>query len=1478
MSSNFNRGLSLITDYTFGTVPEEEVHKLAVLSITKPDTIDSDSNPVANGLYDLRMGPYNSSSGKCATCGYGSGNGFKRCLGHFGKIDLRTYIFWSHHIDLVTYLMRIVCHKCSRPIFKTEEIMRINKDQLRHKVDVKYIYNTLFKEATLVKDGGLVCEHCRYPAEVYYGSISSTKKDLQNLMIGATTYVPDAPKSTAIDRFYYGDEVHKIFANIPKKYLRAFGFTDQNHPKDLLVRHLLVMPPMTRPLISSGDGKDLSDNSLSSIYANIITSADLYHSPKKKEEGKSTEVVKHDRYIEFSAVVNFIADLKKHFGAIDAQGHRMLTGLRPDKLSVFSIINGKDGLIKGRMVGKRLNYTGRGVISAEVLGGVDHVGIPLTVAMIWTYPEMVTTTNMNRLRMYIMNGPDKYPGATHVIKKQNGVTYLVVPGKTEIEIGDVVERHVLTDDIILVNRQPTLHKYSVIAVKATVRMIGESIRLPEALTQPLNADYDGDEVTIIFPRNIAAIVEARRILGIEECILSDASGGVQILPEQNAPLAVSFLTRTDALYGANTIRYIAQRLPGPIKFPPPHKIIKGAGFWTGKQIVSIFLPDVSYNLPNPSLKTDNPADQQVVIKDGNLLSGILTTKVISRFIKFLALRFPTNAVAMEFINNFSNFANLYMVLHGSTFGIQDIIIPDKSVKHEIRNRIEYTIKEYNHNVRKMYNGTYEYPKSTGMTHAEFFNLNIGVVKGPLDNIVADIVLPYIRQVKERYHQLYDMYNFGTKGSPTSIGNIMSCIGLMTLKGQLLPRVLNGRLTPMGQAGALELDDIGFIRPSLTSNLMSIKDIFISTTSSREGKIIQQIEMGPTGHMANMLSKSCEDMSIRRSRAVRGAGGLELSWLYNGNGFKVLSLQPVEYPFRNKNRAEIEKAVLWTKTSAYAKFADSKEGKAELKMILDDKLTFHQVIFANRLANRKILLPVKITDIMRYDCDPFGDSADSKRSGLITPKEVFDETNKLIANIEKLYGITRKYDLERLRYGLRNLMINIRSYLYSRNICDVKKYTRLQFSLLYANILQRIRKSLIQSGTSIGNTIASAISAPTSQMVIDSFHATGSGTSAMKAVMGDSVVSVFRKYVNASSKMINTQCYIYGNTKYTKTEDEALREIRRVNQSNHFSEFVDSRQIVYLNDFEKDEPVLKRYSIQNRPGYDTYNKICYRFYINKRKLIGNELQMADLKVRLESNFRNHILAVPSPTNIPRPYMIVLVKHGYVSKTMNKRRTKCLFEWARSFMTTILISAINVDGNIRYMSYETPSTQEFNPETMEMEPKSRKYLHGIGEKSLLRLITSPYSDGYNTYTTHVLDVYEVLGIEAARNLLKMEMMTILDHVTTINTSHIENFCDNVTKTGEHLSITPTGLAKQSDDPFSVITFERQPFYITKAAQQGTSVKVEGVSASTLLGQIPKYMGIGHSTRIVPIMDKSGKPQVVKNYVALTKTVIDDLFGDM
>ena len=499
---------SKVQKIQFGVLDPDYIRKMSVTQIMYPEIYeDGNSNkPKANGLFDLKMGPIEEHI-SCPTCGYKR----DKCNGHFGHIELGAPVYNPGFIEETMLVLRCVCHCCSRLLVNKKDI-KIRKLKYVATLSKKKKYRTCgnnnaeeTEEVTIEYDDD---DDDTLIDDIYTESIDVS--ETANGGCGAIqhTYQKDGIKIYIVhpkDPERDGAEKRKdemtptkalrILEKISDTDARYLGFGKYCKPHNLIISVLPVPPPCVRPSVqmdSSRRGEDDLTQKLIDIIKSNNSFSEYSHNQAPAEF--KTNLYGLLRYHVATFMDNDIPNVEK---AQQRSGR--------DLKAIVQRLKGKEGRVRQNLMGKRVDQSARTVIDPDPNIGIQELGVPLKIAMTCSYKETVNDYNREWLMQLVRNGPYIHPGANSIIKGGKDV-YMIRnlrdPLIMNLENGDQVERHLIDGDLVIFNRQPTLHRPSMMGHFVRVMANAKSFRLNLAVTTPYNADFDGDKLFKSCPQKV----------------------------------------------------------------------------------------------------------------------------------------------------------------------------------------------------------------------------------------------------------------------------------------------------------------------------------------------------------------------------------------------------------------------------------------------------------------------------------------------------------------------------------------------------------------------------------------------------------------------------------------------------------------------------------------------------------------------------------------------------------------------------------------------------------------------------------------------------------------------------------------------------------------------------------------------------------------------------------------------------------------
>jgi DNA-directed RNA polymerase II subunit RPB1 len=463
---------SRIIRVQFGMFSPKEIRDNSVVEIVRRETYMG-GMPVEGGLFDPRMGVLEPGM-ICPTDGLTDID----TPGYFGRIELARPVFFIHHIKEIVKVLKCVCFKCSKLLVDKNQHAHIQSYSGEKRWD--YIQNLLSKRIARCGDQtGEGCG-CLQPDKIKLEGMATLHAYWAKIPLADGTSNPANLKLTP-------EIVLKIFRRISDEDVNFIGFNSQwSRPEWMICEVLPVPPPAVRPSVKL-DAQQRSEDDLTHIYFSIIkTNNDL----KKKMLFDPTPNVVESLTLELQYLIAMIANNKVKGASPIAQRNG-----RPLQC-IMGRLNFKNGRIRGNLMGKRVNFSARSVITGDPNLSVRQLGVPLRIAMNITKPVVVNDMNRDFLTKLVQNGPDVFPGAK-ILERANGdrisLRYVDRSGLV-LRNGDTVHRHMMDGDFVLFNRQPSLHRMSMMCHEVKVMRVGDTFRLNVACTRPYNADFDGDKL------------------------------------------------------------------------------------------------------------------------------------------------------------------------------------------------------------------------------------------------------------------------------------------------------------------------------------------------------------------------------------------------------------------------------------------------------------------------------------------------------------------------------------------------------------------------------------------------------------------------------------------------------------------------------------------------------------------------------------------------------------------------------------------------------------------------------------------------------------------------------------------------------------------------------------------------------------------------------------------------------------------------
>ena len=820
----------MIKQINFGILSPEQVRKMSVAKIVTPDTHDTDGYPIKGGLMDPRLGVIDPGL-RCRTCR----NKMSDCPGHFGHIELARPVIHVGYVKYVYAFLRAICPKCSRITIPEKDLAEL-KEAYDTAEDKKEVTTAVLKAAKMAKK----CPYC---------SAKRTEIKYEK----PTAFLEDKAKLTTVD-------IKERLARITDEDSELMGVNAKIARPEWMVLTVLPVPPVTtRPSITLETG-ERSEDDLTHKLVDILR---LNQRLAENIDAGAPQLIIEDQWELVQYHVTTYLD--NTVAGIPPARHR--SG-RPLK-TIAQRLKGKEGRFRHSLAGKRVNFSARTVISPDTNLRIDEVGIPVEIARELTIPEKVNAINLETLRKLVKNG-EKYPGVNYILKPDGRKKRVLEDNKeeaaAELEVGSTIERHLVDGDLVLFNRQPSLHKPSIMAHKVRV-LPGKTFRLNLCVCPPYNADFDGDEMNLHALQSLEARAEAMLLMGVASQIKSPRFGGPIIGCIHDHITGMYLLTRQ----GAEFTTEEASQLLASTNVEFGSKITAGKEKITGKEILSLLLPK-NLNLKFKArscihceeCKNENcEHDAFVNIQNGKLVSGVIDDRAIGAFSGLLLQTIFSEygpeaaAVFLDSVTKLSLNTSMHI---GISTGLDDEDLDNAALKEidetiqKINERVDELVKDYQ--AKKL-------EPLPGRTVKETLEEKIMTTVNRGRDRTGRIAESRLTDK----NQIVIMAKTGARGNILNITQMSACLGQQAVRGRRIARGYRHRTLPHFGPDDLGAKAHGFISSSYKRGLDPI-EFFFHAMGGRESLTDTAMRTPKSGYLQRRLINAGQDIKLETDGTVR----------------------------------------------------------------------------------------------------------------------------------------------------------------------------------------------------------------------------------------------------------------------------------------------------------------------------------------------------------------------------------------------------------------------------------------------------------------------------------------------------------------------------------------------------------------------------------------------------------------------------------
>lgn len=995
---------------------------------------------------------------------------------------------------------------------------------------------------------------------------------------------------------------------------------------DMFFMEAVIVPP-NRFRMEDKTGDSIAESPKNTLYKGILNACDSMRQISNEMKGQENEAGYRRRnfddlqtqWVNLQGAVNALIDRD----ANPVQGRAAVTNAD----GIKQHLEKKEGLFRKNMMGKRVNFAARSVISPDPNIETNEIGVPPVFAKKLTYPEPVTNHNFYDLKEAVLNGPDKWPGA-HAIENEFGqvialrkknyeerlalANQLLAPSSSYANgsKNKKVHRHLNNGDVVIMNRQPTLHKPSMMAHRARVLPGEKTIRMHYANCNTYNADFDGDEMNMHFPQNELARAEAMTIADTDHQYLSATAGKpLRGLIQDHISMGV-WLTNKDTFFTREEYHQLlysclrpedGHTTSGRLETVPP-MVCKPQPLWTGKQLITTVLKNIkpaeyqdltltSKSSTTAKLWGENSEEQTVIVKDGQLLCGIMDKSQIGPagggLINGIYEAYG-ETIAGRALSIIGRLLTKLLHMRAFSCGVEDLILTEEGdearlealkqaekVGFEVASKyvtmdstqIDPTNPEL---LRRLETVLRDDSKQHGL------DLLTNTANSKISSAVTSACLPERLIKLFPKNQMQAMTGSGAKGSQVNANQISCNLGQQVLEGRRVPIMVSGKTLPCFKPFETSVRAGGYIVNRFLTGIRP-QEYYFHMMAGREGLIDTAVKTSRSGYLQRCIVKGMEGLHVEYDTSVRDSDGSMVQFLYGEDGLDTTRQKYLnDFKFQAQN---------------FLSLAQALQTQEAFAQVYSPEASDH-----NKRAAKK----ARKGDFTAID----------PVTAVYTPSRHSGSTSELFLQAKKEYCERNPDKL------LKNKKKDPEGEI-------LKKSFEQMLDLKYL-------RSLVEPGEAVGVVAGQSIGEPSTQMTLNTFHL--AGHSAKNVTLG---IPRLREIVmTASAKISTPSMQLYPHPELSKEDNEkfaksitrlplsaVLDKVTVTETSGPGTQFSQARSYKVRLDFYPAKEYTQEYAIKVRDVAESIEqKFCPR------------LQKA-IRVDLKKKWENKSLSTANSSAVP-----------------------------------------------------------------------------------------------------------------------------------------------------------------------------------------------------------------------------------------------------
>ncbi len=1336
--------VSRISGIEFYPLSEKEIQTNSAVIVTNKNQFSEKDGPEPHGIYDARLGTIYSKY-DCASCE----QGIRKCPGHYGSYALKYPLCNIIFIKNAYKFLRVICVHCNKFIMNPEKPEYKYSPHNVAAVDevLSVMLNTKLKQG---KEKKIYCDYCNESkanitrVQPQYSMKSMTD---QNKIKVKAVHTGDHYKSASgndYEKTMYNYEILRLFEGLPDSEMIKFGMPVKAHPRHYFTRQLIIIPANMRFI--NNDNKNSYSNQLTAGIEKII----------KANEDIPKDIPRKTETHAFGAYMNAVENLIRQYIEY--------IKVKPNTESndaVLKKLTGKRGLTRQSQLGKNVGKVFRVTIVCDTSCPIDTIKVPKHFAQILTVDETVTEYNFNRLQLVFNNGPN-YPGYNEITSAKNGKKYDSRNSTYRLQVGDTIHRHIIDGDTVPFHRFPTLTATCTTSMKIIVHRDNTSAVAFNVLACDwFNADYDGDTMMGFVIGHEGIRMESNYIMNMNNNYLEgkvSSGSNISILGQVlDSVIGFALITRNFVKFS----RYQVMDLVRDVQIN--QKLTKEE--YTGREVMSLVMPRIKYVAPSPFFSnktitsfmtfrkegekpTENDtrfdeSDKMIIIKDGQILSGIVCGGVIKNSPGSLYHKISdqySSEKANEVLHKHQQITRRYLEHECFSIGYKDLILNPKA--HEMialtQSRIMAQISELNN---KLMNHNIVPPLGKDMK--TYVNEEILKIHNNAEGAYLWAILHGLTPEENSF--IVSLVS-GTKGKLGNIYNIFAPLGQIRIDGKRIPSILDYQRYDLWSPQFSQDPHVGGYIPNSYAKGISFKSMYTASKNSRSNVLTKGLVVGEAGSAGRDSIKAFESLTTdNRLFTVRNYGENIVEFAIADDGFESSTLINNDYFILGKTDDEVR--------SMFTPKIKNKQIDTMIEKIIADKKEFIRIQMCKEATNythecnKSLQVPFDINQMIYIVTN---DKDETPTQGEYD--EMIQYVNQFIDDVHyiKINSVHKKKRTELLRttwLTMNSIRIALRLYF---NPVFLEKCLPQWIKLLCSDISCKIISVLHIPGKTIGTIIGQTLTAPLTQYLIDAHHAAATGGTSRDGLKYYKQVTTLKpvdKLPDLSKRM-----YVYLKEKYE--EDKAIaEELSNYIGTIHFDTFIIKLDflvekfgecITYPEDKHIYSDEIRNSEIKKQGLYP----IVFRYTLDTYKMMSKNITVIQLAARIESKLNGMCYCMYSESGETlHVYFNSQFEFNYQDA---KKSKKIISTWDKIITFGYLFNKgfiVNDFSGISGVEVKSRNKTFIKPDGS-IGKKQIFFIqtNGINMKDVLLINVV---DKYRTSCSHVVETFEYQGMLASRD---------------------------------------------------------------------------------------------------------------------------------